>query len=113
MNNCNIGIIILCIEILAQVSLTNVFLFNLHPISIFPKDSVFMPSLYTHAPLSFDVTVAAPFPMILILKVIYNNVSYAFYTVMMSQKSKPSALFLAAVNPSVDQSHEIRNKLRA
>lgn len=61
---------VLCIKFLAQVNCTKVFLFNPHPISVFPKDSIFMPALHTHTPLSFNIGVAALFPMIIIIRVI-------------------------------------------
>lgn len=55
---------------MAQVNCTKVFLFNPHPISVFPKGSIFMPALHTYTPVSFSIRVAAPFPVIIILSII-------------------------------------------
>lgn len=50
---------VLCIKFLAQENCTKVLLFNPHLISIFPKDSIFMPAL--HTPLYFNIGVPALF----------------------------------------------------
>lgn len=52
---------ILCIKLLPQVNCTKVFLFNPHPITVFPKDSIFIPSLHSPTPVSLNITTAALF----------------------------------------------------
>lgn len=78
---------LLCIQFLAQVNCTKVFLFNPHPISIFPKDSIFMPALHTDPPASFNIRVAALLPMIIILSHFEIYVFDVSYMVMMSLKT--------------------------
>lgn len=119
LNNFNMRMIIwvniLCIGFLAQVNCTKVFLFNPHPISIFPKDSIFMPALHTSYSCVFQYKgIAAPFPMIIILSVIWKCTSFdVSYIVMMSLNKRLRALFGAAVDDSVARSHETHNKFRA
>lgn len=65
LNNFNLGMRMwgnsLCIKLLPQVNCTKVFLFNPHPIIVFPKDSLFMPSLHSCTPVSLNITTATFF----------------------------------------------------
>ena len=96
---------ILFIELLAQVNCTEVFSFNPHPINIFPKDSILMPALHTqgkgssffsndhYSLLHFEMYVCDVF----------------FHIVMMSLNNRLQAIFGAAFDDFVAQSHETQH----
>lgn len=106
---------ILCIKCLAQVNCTKMFLFNPHPISIFPKDPIFMPALHTHTLVSFNPGVKAIFPMICTI-ILSFTVKYNFFLMFLVYWGGHwinQQRFVWSSSLWHWRSHEIRNKFGA